>query len=83
MAYVVVLGYLASTAIEMIRRESIMGMKLEGKEVLSDSGSFLGKILGVDRKKESVVIQSYLGRKFTLPFRHITSIGENVLVRTG
>ncbi|MFP3950197.1 MAG: DUF373 family protein [Candidatus Micrarchaeia archaeon] len=83
MAYVVVLGYLASTAIEVIRRESIMGMKLEGKEVLSDSGSFLGKILGVDRKKESVVIRSYLGRKFTLPFRHITSIGENVLVRTG
>lgn len=83
MIYVIVLGYLSTTAIEIIRRESIMGMKLDGKEVISDSGSFLGKILGVDRKKEVIVIQSYLGRKFSLPFRHITSIGENVLVRTG
>ena len=83
MVYVIVLGYLATTTIEMMRRESITGMKLEGKEVISDTGSFLGKILGVDGKKELIVIQSYLGRKFTLPFRHITSIGENVLVRTG
>ena len=83
MIYVVVLGYLATTAIQIIRKESIMSMKLDGKEVISDSGSFLGKILGVERKKEEIVIQSYLGRKFSLPFRHITSIGENVLVRTG
>lgn len=82
MVYVIVLGYLATTAIEMTRRESIMGMKLDGKEVISDTGSFLGKILGVDGKKELIVIQSYLGRKFSLPFRHITFIGENVLVRT-
>ncbi len=82
MVYVLVLGYLSTTAIEMTKRESIMGMKLDGKEVISDTGSFLGKILGVDGKKELIVIQSYLGRKFSLPFRHITSIGENVLVRT-
>ncbi len=83
MLYVVVLGYLATTAIQIIRKENIMGMKLDGKEVISDSGSFLGKILGVDQKKEEIIIQSHLGRKFSLPFRHITSIGENVLVRTG
>ncbi len=82
MVYVIVLGYLATTVIEMMRKESILGMKLDGKEVISDTGSFLGKILGVDGKKELIVIQSYLGRKFTLQFRHITSIGENVLVRT-
>jgi putative membrane protein len=82
MVYVIVLGYLASTIIEIIRKESLLTLKLEGKDVISDSGSFLGKILGIDSKKEVIVVQSYLGRKFTLPFRHITSIGENVLVRT-
>lgn len=82
MVYVIVLGYLASTIIEIIRKESLLQLKLDGKDVISDTGSFLGKILGVDSKKEVIVVQSYLGRKFTLPFRHITSIGENVLVRT-
>ncbi|MBD3397592.1 DUF373 family protein [Candidatus Micrarchaeota archaeon] len=83
MVYVIVLGYLASTILEIIRKESLLKLKLDGKEVISDTGSFLGKVLGVDSKKEVIVVQSYLGRKFSLPFRHITSIGENVLVRTG
>ena len=83
MVYTMVLGYLATIAIEITRRESILGMKLDGKDVINESGSFLGKIIGVDGKKETIVLQSYLGRKYSLPFRHITSIGENVLVRTG
>lgn len=81
--YTMALGYVGMSALEMIRKESIVNMKLDGKEVITDSGSFLGKILGVDGKKELIVVQSHLGRKFSLPFRHITSIGENVLVRTG
>jgi putative membrane protein len=81
MIYTTVLGYLATTVLEIIRKESLLGMKLDGKEVITDTGSFLGKVLGVDGKNETVVIQSHLGRKFTLPFRNITSIGENVLVR--
>ncbi len=81
--YTMVLGYVATTVLEMIKRESLLGMKLEGKEVLTDAGSFLGKVLGVDGKKELLVVQSHLGRKFSLPFRHITSVGENIIVRPG
>lgn len=82
MVYTMVLGYLGTTVLEIIRKESVLGMKLAGKEVITDSGSFLGKVLGVDGKNEIIFVQSQLGRKFSLPFRHITSIGENVLVRT-
>lgn len=82
MLYTTVLGYLGTTILQMIRKESLIGMKLDGKDVIADSGSFLGKVLGVDARNEIIVIQSHLGRKFTLPFRRITSIGENVLVHT-
>lgn len=80
--YALVIGYGAIEAINYIRKRSILRMKLEGKEVISDTGSFMGKVLGVDGRKEQLVLQSHLGRKFSLPFRTISSIEENVIVKT-
>ena len=79
--YILVIGYISIESIGYIRKRSILRMKLEGKEVISDTGSFLGKVLGVDGRKETLVIQSHLGRKFSLPFRTISSIEENVIVK--
>jgi len=77
-----VIGYAAIMIIGMVRRGSILSMKLDGKDVINENGNFLGKVLGVDAKKEQLVLQNQLGRKFNLAFRHIYSIEESVFVKS-
>jgi putative membrane protein len=77
-----VIGYAAIMIIGMVRKSSVLSMKLDGKDVINENGNFLGKVLGVDAKKEQLVLQNQLGRKFNLSFRHIYSIEDSVFVKS-
>ncbi|MCK4319387.1 DUF373 family protein [Candidatus Micrarchaeota archaeon] len=79
--YSMFIGYVSVKIIEMIRTESILNMKLDGREIITKDGSFLGKVVGVDGKKEILVIQTHLGRKFNLGFKNISSIEESILLK--
>jgi hypothetical protein len=57
-------------------------MKLEGKEAVSDHGSYLGKIIGFDLKRDRLIIQSVFDKKFTLPLTSISSVDEKVVVKS-
>ncbi|HNT60523.1 MAG TPA: DUF373 family protein, partial [Candidatus Bilamarchaeaceae archaeon] len=72
-----VVGYASITLIGMIRKASVLSMKLEGREVINENGNFIGRVVGVDPRKEQLVLQNQLGRKFNLAFRHIYSIEES------
>lgn len=76
------IGYASIMIIGMIRKNSILSMKLEGKDVVNENGNFMGKVLGVDAKKEQLVLQNPLGRKFSLSFRHIYSIEDSIFVKS-
>ncbi|MEW5996317.1 MAG: DUF373 family protein [Candidatus Micrarchaeota archaeon] len=77
-----VIGFASIMIIGMIRKNSILSMKLDGKDVINENGNFLGKVLGVDARKEQLVLQNPLGRKFSLSFRHIYSIEDTVFVKS-
>lgn len=77
-----IIGYAAIMVIGMIRKGSVLAMKLEGKDVINENGNFLGKVLGVDAKREQLVLQNQLGRKFNLSFRYIYSIEDSVFVKS-
>lgn len=74
-------GYVAIQAIRIIREEVLGEMKLEGKEAIGESGTYLGKIVGVNMKEGYVVVQTPFERKMNILLDDITSIAEKVVVR--
>ncbi len=63
-----------------MKLDIISRMKLENKEVLSEVGSYVGKIIGVDPQNSVLVVQSPFGQKFNLSIDSVSSIGEKVVV---
>ncbi|MFA5106524.1 MAG: DUF373 family protein [Candidatus Micrarchaeia archaeon] len=77
----VLIGYLSIKIMRGIKIDVALDMKLEGKEVLTDVGAYAGKIVGIDRKNTSMIIQSQFGQKFTMPLDAIVAVSEKVQVR--
>jgi len=80
MAYGVVLVALAVRVLDWVRLHVAEKMKLEGKEVLTDLGAYIGKAVGVDRRKGVLIVQTSFGQKLDMPFERIASIGEKKVV---
>jgi putative membrane protein len=59
----------------------ISKMSLEGKEVYTEIGGFLGKIVSINKRKESFLVQNPRGQKFDLTFGHIANVGEKVIIK--
>jgi len=78
----VLLGYLATWAVNWYRKELLVDMKIEGKEAISEHGTYLGRIVGVDAKKGRLVIQTIFEKKFTMPVTAVVSIEDNVVVKS-
>ena len=64
-----------------MRTEFLVGMKLEGKEVINEQGSYLGSIVGVNGRENTIIIKNTFEKKFSLPLQVIVNIGDNVVVR--
>ncbi len=77
----VVIAFTSISIMRGIKVDVIAHMKLESKEVLSEGGAYIGKIMGVDRKNASMVIQSQFGQKFSVPLESIETISDKVVVR--
>jgi hypothetical protein len=78
----IVAGYFITRIVHWYRKELLKEMKLEGKEAVSDHGSYLGKIIGFDLKRDRLIIQSVFDKKFTLPLTSISSVDEKVVVKS-
>ncbi|MBI5228558.1 DUF373 family protein [Candidatus Micrarchaeota archaeon] len=82
--YLSILAVIAMTLVIYLAREFrtdlIAKMRLEGKDVYTEIGGRLGKIVEVDKKKETLIIQTPSNHKFDLEVRHIANVGENVVV---
>ncbi len=56
-------------------------MQLEGKEVYTEVGGFIGKIAGINKKQETFLVQTKSGQKIDFFFDHITHLGDKVIIR--
>ncbi|NYZ74493.1 DUF373 family protein [Candidatus Micrarchaeota archaeon] len=77
-----VLGYLATSFVNWYRKEILLEMKVEGKEAISEHGTYLGKIVGLDARKGRIVIQTVFEKRYTLPVSAVSSVDENVVLKT-
>ncbi|HQT44949.1 MAG TPA: DUF373 family protein [Candidatus Micrarchaeota archaeon] len=78
----ILIAYLSTKIMRGIKIDVALDLKLEGKEVLTEVGAYAGKIIGVDRKNTTMIIQSQFGQKFTLPLDAIISVSDKVQVRS-
>lgn len=82
-ALALLLGYLATSLINWYRKEILMEMKIEGKEAISEHGVYLGKIVGIDAKRGKLIIQNIFDKRYSLSMSAVSSVDENVVLRSG
>lgn len=76
-----IFGFFAIWAMKVIKTDIVSRVKLENKELFSENGAYLGKILGVDPREYSILYRSPLGQKLSVQFEDVSSVGERVMVK--
>lgn len=77
----VVVMFLVITLVKEFKKDVISKLHLEGKSVYTELGTLLGKIVGVNKKTSTFIIETDAGQKIDLHFEHILNLGENVIIR--
>jgi len=78
----VVAGYAATSLINWYRKEILLEMKIEGKEAISERGTYLGKIVGIDGRHGKIIIQTIFDKRYTIPMSSVSSVEENVVLKS-
>ena len=77
-----VFAFCAIWVMKAIKTDIVARIKLENKEIFSENGAYLGKVLGVDPRESSILYRSPLGQKLSVAFEDVSSVGERVMVKT-
>ncbi len=77
-----VLGYLVTSFVKWYRKEILVDMKIEGKEAISEHGTYLGKIVGIDARREKLIIQTMFDKRYAMPLSAVSSVDENVILKS-
>lgn len=77
----ILLSAVSITVMREVRANIASSMKLENKEVLNQIGAYVGKIIGVDKKRGVLVVQTAFGQRINVNLENISDIGEKVLVK--
>ncbi|MEW6528798.1 MAG: DUF373 family protein [Candidatus Micrarchaeota archaeon] len=77
----IVVGYAVIQIIKIIREDVLSEMKLDGKEVIEEGGTYIGKVIGVDLKNSLIVVQTQFERKTNVALDDIVSIAEKVMIK--
>jgi putative membrane protein len=76
-------GYVSTIIIRDIRTDMLLGMKLDGREVVNEHGAYVGKVVGVSGGENALIVQTFFEKKFSLPFALVSAVTENnVIVKT-
>ena len=76
-----VLGYLCIYVIHKIKMDVVSRLHLENKEVLNEYGSYIGTVIGIDKRKNSMIIQSPFGQKKKVSFDSISDVEEKIIIK--
>jgi len=76
-----IFGFFAIWAMKAIKTDIVSRVKLENKELFSENGAYLGKVLGVDPRESAILYRSPLGQKLSVQFEDVSSVGERVMVK--
>ncbi len=63
------------------RKDIISRMRLEGRDVYTELGTPLGTVVGVNKIKDTFIVETEAGVKIDLGFDHIAHLGDKVIIR--
>ena len=75
------MGFAGIFAMKAIKTDIVSKMKLENKELFSENGAYLGKIMGIDPRESMIMYRSPLGQKLSLSLEEVSSVGERVMAK--
>ncbi|MEM2974523.1 MAG: DUF373 family protein, partial [Candidatus Micrarchaeia archaeon] len=76
-----IVGMLVMEGTRLLKMSVAGRMRLENKEVLTEAGAYIGKVVGVDKKNNVMFIQTPLGHRISVRLDEITDVGEKITVR--
>ena len=83
--YAIMLGtasmFLVSHFSKRFKEYLISKMHIEGREVYTEIGSMIGKVVGINRKKGTFIVQTSSGQKLDFGFDYIFRIGDRITIR--
>ncbi|NUN11449.1 DUF373 family protein [Candidatus Micrarchaeota archaeon] len=83
--YSLILGIIAMTAVTYLAREFkraiISRMNLEGKDAYTDIGGFIGKVVGINKRRETLILQTSSNQKIDLEFGNVAEVGDKIIIR--
>ncbi|MBI4406771.1 DUF373 family protein [Candidatus Micrarchaeota archaeon] len=56
-------------------------LKLEGKTVYTEIGGVIGSVLGVNRKKGTIIVSTSANQKFDIPLDYLATVEDKIIVR--
>ena len=83
--YALIVGAVAMFVVshfaKRLKETIIAKMNLEGKEVYTEIGSMIGKIVGINRRKGVFIVQTSSGQKLDFEFDYISRLGDKIIIR--
>ncbi|MEW6036496.1 MAG: DUF373 family protein [Candidatus Micrarchaeota archaeon] len=79
----VVLGYFATSFVNWYRKEVLMEMKIEGKEAISEHGTYVGKVVGIDARRGKLIIQTIFDKRYAISMSAVSAVDDNVVLKSG
>ena len=77
-----VAGYFVTSIVNWYRKEVLMELKIEGKEAISEHGTYLGRIVGIDARRGRLIIQTIFDKRYSMPISAVSSVDENVVLKS-
>ncbi len=81
LALVIVLMLLLLYLAREFKISLVSKMHLEGKTVYTEIGGIVGKVLGVNRKKGTVIVSTTVDQHFDIPLDYLASLEDKVVVK--
>lgn len=76
-----IVAFISIRIMDWVKMSVLTSMKLESKEVLTELGAYIGKIVGVDKRKNLIIVQTPFGHRLDFDFDRISDVGERVLIK--
>lgn len=74
-------GYFATSFINWYRKEVLLELRIEGKEAVSEHGTYIGKIVGIDARRDKLIIQTVFDKRYAMPISAVSSVDDNVVLK--
>ncbi len=77
----VVFSLVFSEVLKKMKNDYVSKLRIENKEIINEVGAYIGKIVGVDKEKNLIFVETPLGTKIQIHFGSIIDIDEKVIIR--